>query len=222
MLIEEGAARAGERARRCVEALWRGCEDEDVWVVPGVGWRLPAAGLTHTQRPGRGRGELWMPSAGATAARLLKRAQREGERGGEQERAYWVGRACHLLGDAAVPARARGVWHVLGDPLERWLEGHVEVVRAQPPLEEEVEAAVGEVRRSRGGERRLFEGLAQVAARYPADTTRTPWGAGVYWLLGRGLALDEGEVEAQGRALVPHAVAYTAALLRCVLGDDAG
>lgn len=126
-----------------------------------------------------------------------------------EEAAWWLGRACHLLGDMAVPARTRGVWHLAGDPLETFLEAQDDASLAK--LAEPASgidwpddpAAIADV-------------LANASAKLPADTTRTPWGRAKYERFGRGTKLDEDEVEAQARILVPLAVEATTALLRTV------
>lgn len=184
------------------DALLRGNEDEDAHIVPILGWRLRSIGLTHTYRPGRRFGELGAPSALKVGRRFYAKA-----------RALWlveparaatlIGRVCHLLVDTAVPARTRGVWHLRGDPLEEWIEsraGEIERLEGvEPPA-----AASPEV---------LFESLAAISARFPADTTRTPWGALCY-AAGRGVRLSEVEVAEQAALLVPAAVGHVIALLR--------
>lgn len=205
-------------AQRHFKELVRGCEDEDVWIVPGVGWRLRSVGLTHTTRPGRRRGECLgvFASSAQGAAAYWDKGLRDKR---ESAWAYVVGRCCHLLGDAAVPARARGVWHFLGDPLEVWAEGHVADLRriVRQGNGEALEGlASWEGLASLEGQtvEQLIRGLAAAAGKFRADTTRTPWGAVAFRRWGRGVRLEDAEVEAQARVLVPLAVRYTEALLR--------
>jgi hypothetical protein len=114
--------------------LLAGHRDEDDLVVFGR-WRFRAAGLSHTYKPAAPRwGELFAPSAKDRMLVCLRRARSMGRRG---RAAWWLGRACHLLGDMAIPARTRGVWHLAGDPLETFLEAQDEttlVALAEPLL----------------------------------------------------------------------------------------
>lgn len=190
---------------RDLPALREGDRDEDDFVVLGV--RLRAPGLTHTYRPGRRRGELLAPSAKTRLVRCVARARRQTD---PRRAAWWLGRACHLLGDMAVPARTRGVWHFAGDPLERFCEEAAArselrdlVPRDLAPAPERDAAA-------------LADGLAAASAAFAADTTRTPWGRFAFARRGRGVRLDDADVGAQARALVPLAVAHVAALLASV------
>lgn len=179
--------------------LLRGNDAEDDFVIAGL--RLRAPGLTHTYRPGSRFGELGAPSALTQLRRCWQRATQAGT---PATAAFWLGRACHLLGDMAVPARTRGVWHLLGDPLELFCEAHVEsLAQLLPnPLPERL-----------GAPEAHAETLARAASTESADTTRTPWGALGFRLLGRGQRLTDAEVERQARVLLPLAVAHTRGLL---------
>lgn len=207
-VIREACALAGQAwlADR-VEDLLRGHRDEDDLVLPGV--RLPAFGFTHTERPGSPRGELLFPSAGLRGERLVRRARSLLPRN-PAEAAWVLGRACHLLCDAGVPARARRVWHFRGDPLEVFVEAHLDRLAPEPRLPPYREP------------RRLFQGLARIAAGLPADTTRTAWGAARFRWLGRGCRLASDEIEAQAAWLLGHQIGYTAALLRGASSQKAG
>lgn len=183
-----------------------GHRDEDEIVVFGR-WRFRAAGLSHTYKPAAPRwGELFAPSAKDRMLVCIRKARSETRR---DRAAWWLGRACHLLGDMAVPARTRGVWHLQGDPLETWLE-------------QQDDATLGELAKTPSGiawpedPGAIADVLASSSAKLPADTTRTPWGRMKYERLGRGMKLDAREVEAQARVIVPLAVEATAALLRTV------
>lgn len=193
-----GAAWALEKR----EALLRGNDDEDVYLVPLLGLRLRAVGFTHSYRSGSSYGECGASSSLVIARRKLGLA-REGWRADRAQAAYLVGRVVHLLIDAAVPARVHGVWHMLGDPLECRVEERADRIREhaipEPPSASTLEE--------------LFESLSGLAVRFPADTTRTPWGQ-VRFAVGGGLKLTESEVAEQERVLVPAAVAHVAALLR--------
>lgn len=123
--------------------------------------------------------------------------------------AWWLGRACHLLGDMAVPARTRGVWHLAGDPLETFIDAQDDatleaMARASSGIDWPEDPAS------------IADALATASAKLRADTTRTPWGRLAYERLGRGTKLDAREVEAQARVVLPLAVEATAALLRAV------
>lgn len=198
-VIEEAARRASPWALRHLPSLLRGHRDEDDLVLP-PGLRLRAAGLTHSYRPGSRRGELLAPSALTCLDRCLGRARRASS---PEAAAWWLGRACHLLGDLAVPSRTRGVWHLLGDPFELWIEAHLDRLPALLPPALEV---------PRGDPLQVAHRLACASSLFAADTTRTPWGA-CAWRLGAGVRLSEAEVAAQAAALVPLVVASTAALL---------
>lgn len=200
-VIREAAARARSPwAREHLDALLQGHLDEDDLVLP-FGLRLRAAGLTHSYRPGSWRGELLAPSALTCLARCLRRARRASS---DQAAAWWLGRACHLLGDLAVPARTRGVWHLLGDPFEQWLEEHLD---ALPSLLSSSSAVA-----PRSGAERLAHELACASAGHAVDTTRTPWGA---WAFARGIGvqLSEDEAAAQAAVLLPLVVAATTGLI---------
>jgi hypothetical protein len=192
-----------------VPRLLEGDRDEDDLVVPILGLRLRAAGLTHTHRPGRRFGELFAESARTKLLRCVARAN-AAPANDLDRRAWWLGRACHLLGDMAVPARTRGVWHLEGDPLEAFCEREASrgslgrlVPSSLTPAEPRDPAA-------------LADALARASSRMAADTTRTPWGRLAWTRLGRGVRLDPETIASQAEALVPLAVAHVAALLACV------
>jgi len=181
--------------------ILQGCQDEDVWLVGGL--RLRAPGLTHSYKPGSDYGELFARSARSCLERCVERAR---ESACDRTAARFLGRACHLLGDMAVPARTRGVWHLLGDPLEAFWESHDAErhdLLGNPPRLGEVSGDPGE----------LADSLARASSVYSADTTRTPWGSLAYALVGRGQKLQGASVLAQARALLPLAVSHTRALL---------
>ncbi len=183
-----------------LEELLRGHRDEDDWVLFGL--RLRAPGLTHTYRPGHRYGELGAPSA---RTRLFECALRARQAAADAQCAYWLGRACHLLGDMAVPARTRGVWHLLGDPLEAFWEAHAA----------ELDSMLGDAEPLVPGDAALHaDALALASSAYPADTTRTPWGALSFRYRGKGQRLKPAVIEAQARVLLPLAVAHTSAFLR--------
>lgn len=206
-MISEALRRARAQWHSCDESvLLDGHRDEDDLVLFGR-WRFRAAGLSHTYRPAAPRwGGLFAPSAKDRMLACVRRARSMKRR---DRAAWWLGRACHLLGDMAVPARTRGVWHLAGDPLEAYLEG----------LDE---AALKELASRPSGvdwpddPAAIADVLARASAKLPADTTRTPWGRIAYERLGRGTRLDSLEVERQARIVVPLAVEATAALLRTV------
>jgi hypothetical protein len=182
--------------------ILQGNDDEDVHVVPLVKWRLRAAGLTHTHVPNGHFGELGFPSAKHQCMVFLEKARREKS---PARAAWWVGRACHLLGDAAVPARANRIWHIEGDPLEAWIEARVDSFRD------------AQIRKMEGKKPdQIIEELARVAATFPADTTRTPWGRAKFQWLNYGRKLEEAELAEQARILVPLGIASTAALLQWI------
>lgn len=193
----------GLRARAAL--VHAGCSDEDMVRLPVVGWRVQSPGLSHTYRPGRTRGELGAPSALARIERLVDDAAALWPRDPDRA-AHHVGRACHLLGDVAVPARTRGVWHPLGDPYERWVDEHLDLLAHEPvpaPVQAPSIAA-------------LVDRLARLAVVHIADTTRSPWGA-VALRLGRSRAIvDDALAERQARALVPAALAHHAGFVRMV------
>jgi hypothetical protein len=181
-------------------AIVRGNDDEDVYRWP-LGLRTPAIGFTHTYRPGRRFGEFGFPSARDKCARLFAEGKQAfaGDRG---RGAHLLGRACHLLVYAAVPARTHGVWHYLGDPMERWIEENLHHVK---------ELAVGETPPV-SSVNELVERLAAEAVAEEVDGTRTLHG----WVAGRlgwRRALAEEVVAAQGRRLFPLAVASVARLM---------
>ncbi len=205
-LIETALAtvgHAGLSGRRT--ALLAGCVDEDLLRLPLLGWRVQSPGLSHTYRPGRRTGELGAPSALTRLERLTGLAlacwRREPERA-----AGLVGRACHLLGDVAVPARTQGVWHPFGDPYERWVDDHLVELALAPPA-----AAVTATTLAV-----LVEGLARLAAVHAADTTRSPWGALAHRLGRRRVIVDDATAARQARELVPLALAHHVAFLRHV------
>lgn len=200
-VISAAVAAANDvRLSRFERDLLRGNDDEDDFVIGGL--RLRAPGLTHTYRPGSRFGELGAPSAKLQLERWVARAH-QGR--GPSDAAYWLGRACHLLGDMAVPARTHGVWHLLGDPLEGYCEQQapeLPALVAREPLVRVDTASAGE----------LCDLLARRSQTFKADTTRTPWGA-LAARFGRRRPLPAVEIERQARALVPYAVACTRALL---------
>jgi len=178
-------------------------EDDFVW----LGLRLRAPGLTHTYRPGSRFGELGAPSALAQLERWLARARRA-ERA--EAAAFWLGRACHLLGDMAVPARTRGVWHLFGDPLEAYWEAHV----SELPL---LLGAAAELGAPSASPTEHAEMLARASSAWPADTTRTPWGAWQFRARGIGQQLDAVAIEQQARVLLQSAVQHTRGFLLSAL-----
>ena len=119
--VIEAAVVASEKPWLCqhLPDILQGCRDEDVWLVGHL--RLRAPGLTHSYKPGSAYGELFARSARSCLERCVQRAR---ESACDRAAARFLGRACHLLGDMAVPARTRGVWHLLGDPLETFWESH--------------------------------------------------------------------------------------------------
>jgi hypothetical protein len=162
---------------------------EDDFVIAGVHWRAP--GLTHSYRPGSRFGELGAPSAKRQLERCLRRARAAAS---DERAAHWLGRGCHLLGDAAVPARTRGVWHLLGDPLERYWEqlSEAQLSELTTALPEATGSALDQI-----------EHLARRSSALPADTTRTPWGAARFYAQGRGIRLGDAQVAQQARELLP-------------------
>ncbi len=206
-IVRAAAARAGQDTPALLDLLddlLRGNDDEDVHIVPLLGLRLQAVGFTHTHRPGSNRGELFAPSARVCCARWVERAQQARSR---RETAYLLGRACHLMIDIAVPARSRGVWHFYGDPLESWVEEHVEEIAAMEPAPLPTSTDPGA----------LCEALASLSSTFPADTTRSTWGSWRMRLTGQGARVSQDEAGAQARVLVPAAVAHVTALVRGVL-----
>lgn len=184
------------------QEILQGNDDEDVHIVPLVKWRLRAAGFTHTHVPGGYLGELGFPSAKRQCNRFMANARQEKR---PARAAWWLGRACHLLGDVAVPARARRVWHLEGDPLEAWLESNLDRlgdVQIEPPSVTTTDE--------------MIEEMARVASTFPADTTRTPWGRAAFRWFGLGQTLDESELERQAHVLIPCAVRLTKCLLASV------
>jgi hypothetical protein len=201
-ILRAAVLRGGSTWReRDLDALVRGHRDEDDFVVLRV-LRFRAPGLTHTYRPGQRFGELFAENAKSKMLRCVRRAERNRTR-----TAWWLGRACHLLADMAVPARTRGVWHLLGDPLEAWLEEDARRVDALACDPLDVPSY---------GPAELADALAHASAAHVADTTRTPWAKILYGRTEKFVRLCEKDVEAQARTLVPLAVAHTAALLRAV------
>ena len=204
-MIEAALEQARSAWHACdAKKLLAGHRDEDDLVL--FGRRFRAAGLSHTYKPAAPRfGELFAPSAKRRLLVCVRRARMMRDR---DDAAWWLGRACHLLGDMAVPARTRGVWHLYGDPLETFLESRTtEDLRAMlvpsSTTWPEDPAAIAET-------------LARASSELPADTTRTPWGKLAYERFGRGTRLDPEEVERQARIVVPLAVEATAALMRAV------
>lgn len=177
--------------------LLRGHRAEDDFVLFGMHFRAP--GLTHSYEPGSRFGELGAPSAKTQIQRWLRRAQVSLH---DSERAFWLGRACHLLGDLAVPARTRRIWHLLGDPLEAYWEEHEDLARL---LGTALPATDGNL-----------ETLASFSSGFAVDTTRSPWSRG------SGKALDNAEVAQQAGILLPVAVAYTRDWLRHGLDASRG
>lgn len=198
-IVRAAVQRLDARMARHLPALLRGNDDEDVHVVPLLGWRLQSVGLTHTHRPGGRFGELLAPSAQRRCAALIARALRVDA----ESSAYLHGRACHLLVDVAVPARSRGVWHFYGDPLESWVEAHVEELAALPPDDPPPASDAGA----------LCESLARLSSTFVADTTRSTWGDLRMRWLGRGVRVSAEEAADQARVLVPAAIAHVVALL---------
>jgi hypothetical protein len=200
LFIDEALKRAGPRAQRFRRELLAGNDDEDVVLVPVFGWRLRAAGLTHTHVPNGRLGELGFPSAKRQCMVFLAKSRHETN---AERAAWWVGRTCHLLGDVAVPARANRVWHLEGDPLEAWIETRVDTFRGME---------IADTKAIKPDE--IIEELACAASKFAADTTRTPWGRAAHRWLGRGKMLDETELAKQARIMVPMAIASTKALLQ--------
>jgi hypothetical protein len=187
--------------------LCSGSDDEDVYEVPLTNIRLPALGLTHTYRPGKRGGELGAPSARTRLLYFVRRCEREIARRDEPRGAWWLGRACHLLVDMAVPARTRGVWHLLGDPLECWVERAVDAKDERFLPGERAPATDSGA---------LADGLAALSASFPADTTRGPLGLLRHAILGRSVRISDAQAEAQALVLVPAAIAHAAALFESV------
>lgn len=180
-------------------ALLQGNAAEDDFVLGPL--RLRAPGLTHTYRPGSRFGELWAPSARIQLERWLSRARRAPS---STRAAFWLGRACHLLGDMAVPARTRGVWHLSGDPLEAFWEAHEDLASLLfAPLPETGESSVQHA-----------ETLARFSSTFAADTTRTPWGAARFRLLGHGVRIESVQLEQQAARLLTRAVVHTRDFLK--------
>jgi hypothetical protein len=103
----------------------------------------------------------------------------------------------------AVPARTRGVWHLRGDPLEMWLEARPDAIDAMVAGGVDVPCAAAPAA--------LADALARASAVHEvfsyARTRRAP-------------RRYDARIEVQARALVPLAVAHTAALLRAVPRSD--
>lgn len=184
--------------RAHADAIEAGCADEDVWLLGPL--RLRAPGLSHTYRPGRARGELGAPSALSRMLCYLERAHSAPD----SNAARWLGRACHLLGDMAVPARTRGVWHWLGDPLETWCERN-------PVRVAELAAECPKL--SFDSPRAIADSLALTSAALDADTTRTAWGRVRHAVWRHGKQLTLAEIVQQAELLIPLAAAHTRALL---------
>ncbi len=201
-IVRAAVRRVDARFASALPMLLRGSDDEDVHIVPLLGLRLQAVGLSHTHRPGGRFGELLAPSAKTRCAILVERAHRRAARDPDGA-AHLFGRASHLLVDVAVPARSRGVWHFYGDPLESWVEAHADEIDAY--------AEVAPPSTNDPGE--LCESLARISAQFPADTTRTTWGSLRMRLTGRGVVISDHEARAQASVLVPAAIAHVASLL---------
>jgi hypothetical protein len=183
-------------------ALLQGNQAEDDFVLGPV--RLRAPGLTHTYRPGSRFGELWAPSARTQLQRWLARARQAPS---PERAAFWLGRACHLLGDMAVPARTRGVWHLFGDPLEAFWEAHEDLSSLLPvPLPATEGSAPTDALQH-------VERLALFSSSFLADTTRSPWGAARFRWLGQGARLDSAQLGEQAAQLLTQAVVHTRDLL---------
>lgn len=181
-----------------LDDLLRGCRDEDTYRWPITGWRTPALGFTHTCRPGSRFGELGFPSARTRCVSWMRRASAAAT---PAARAECLGHAAHLLTDAAVPARATGVWHLYGDPFEAWVDAHLDELLSEPS------PAVLSGRDPAA----LVESLARIACRFPADTRRTPLASLRVWR--PHIALDDGALREQARALLPEARAHLRSLL---------
>ncbi len=194
-------ARVIERAATLADAplvdeLVRGSYDEDRYIWPIVGWRTPAIGFTHSYR-----GELGFPSARSCCERLVERARRVRVR--DPRAAAWLlGRACHLLTDVGVPARVQGVWHYFGDPMERWVDDHLDELVALPLPDDPPARGPGP----------LADHLAAIAAPFPVDRTRTFEGRALAFF-GRRHPLATDQLVEQARTLLPQAIAHVRALL---------
>jgi hypothetical protein len=199
LIINVAIDHAGSWAHEFRQEILQGNDDEDVHIVPIVKWRLRAAGLTHTHVPNGRFGELGAPSAKRQCLVFLDKAHREEK---PAQKAWWLGRACHVIADVAVPARAHRIWHIEGDPLEAWIESHCETF-ANVSVEQDEHRAPEEI----------IEELARIAITFPADTTRTPWGRAAFHWFSRGRELEEPELTRQARVLVPRAMQSTKALL---------
>lgn len=194
-LIADAVGAAAPALAPHLDDLLRGCRDEDTYRWP-FGWRTPALGFTHTCRPGSRFGLFPFPSSKSRCALFVRRAAPEGA-----SRAESLGHAAHLLSDAAVPARAAGVWHLYGDPFEAWVESHLdELLEAPTPPE------------PAGSPDVLVESLAVAASRFPADTRATPLAWCRLWR--PRVALGESALREQAVALVPLARAHLRALFR--------
>lgn len=203
LIINEAIDHCGSWPREFRHDVLRGNDDEDVHVVPLVNWRLRAAGFTHTHVPGGYFGELGFPSAKRRCLEFVRKAKSETN---QRRAAWWLGRACHLLGDIAVPARTRRIWHFDGDPLEAWLETHLDQFQHVELVDmDEVDPD------------ELIEILAVSAWTLPADTTRTPWGRAAYRWLRLGRVLREWQLEEQAHELIPRAVTATKLLMDWVI-----
>src|SRR5262245_28895517 len=119
LIINEAVDHAGSWPHEFRQEILQGNDDEDVHLVTVLKWRLRATGLTHTHVPNGRFGEWGFPSAKQRCIDFVQKARHEKI---PARAAWWLGRACHLLGDVAVPARANRVWHLEGDPLEAWIE----------------------------------------------------------------------------------------------------
>ena len=184
--------------RERLPELLRGSDDEDVHRIFGL--RLPAFGLTHTYVPESSRGELWFPSARTMLSRFCKQAAAHDA---DENRAGWyLGRAAHLYCDVAVPARAQRVWHFAADPLEAYVDQHID----------ELVGTCDRMSAPSTPEALLCE-LAGFARTLKADTTRTPWGRARYRWNRHGHVVSEAEARTQAEALLPLLVAHLARAL---------
>ena len=202
-IVRAAVARVGPRLAPRLPMILQGSDDEDVHIVPLLGVRLQSVGLSHTHRPGGRFGELLAPSAKTRCTKLVADARRLAS-SHAQRAAQLYGRACHLLVDVAVPARSRGVWHFYGDPLESWVEAHVDDIDAMPAVDPPTTSDAAA----------LCESLARTSSAFSADTTRSTWGSLRMRLLGRGVRVSSDEARMQAQVLVPAAIAHVVALLR--------
>ena len=147
-----------------------------------------------------------MRAGTATSPSRWSARARSGWRRAPDQAANDVGRALHLLGDVAVPARTRGVWHPLGDPYERWVDDHLAALRTAPPAPPVTAPTIAT----------LVDGLARAAALHVADSTRSPWGALAHRLGRPAVIVDDALAERQARVLLPIALAHHVAFVRSI------